>query len=153
MMELRAPTMKEMKLSIRVHSHLRYTDLFHTVLAQVAREIEIPDERLDWIALSLREAVNNAVLHGNGNDASKWIEVEMESSPKAFVMKVWDEGGGFSQDVLRDPTSPENLFKPNGRGIFLIRQFTDDLEFAKDASGRFGIVMTVSLDDRKSKKE
>jgi serine/threonine-protein kinase RsbW len=68
-------------------------------------------------------------------------------------MKVWDEGGGFSQDVLRDPTSPENLFKPNGRGIFLIRQFTDDLEFAKDASGRFGIVMTVSLDDKKSKKE
>ncbi len=145
--------MKEIKLSIRVHSHLRYTDLFHTVLAQVAREIEIPEERLDWIALSLREAVNNAVLHGNGNDASKWVEVEMESTPKTFVMKVWDEGKGFSQDVLRDPTSPENLFKPNGRGIFLIRQFTDEVEFSRDASGRFGIVMTVSLEKKKGKEE
>lgn len=141
-------TGSDFAISIRVHSHLRYTDLFHTVLAHVAKDVPIPAERLDWVALSLREAVNNAVLHGNKGQAEKWIEVEMAAAGPAFTIKVWDEGPGFSQETLKDPTSPENLFRPNGRGIFLIRQFTDGVTFERDAAGRFAIVMTVDLNKK-----
>jgi len=142
-----------MAISIRVHSHLKYTDLFHTVLTQVAKDLPIPQERLDWVALSLREAVNNAVLHGSKNDPKRWIEVAMAATEKALVIKVWDEGKGFPEDVLRDPRKSENLLRPNGRGIFLIRQFVDKLEFDRDRKGRFGIIMTVNLAARESKEE
>ncbi len=142
-----------LRISIRVHSHLKYTDLFHAVLAQVALEIPIPADRMDWVALALREAVNNAVLHGNKKEPGKWIEVEMVGTPDAFTMTVWDEGTGFNTSKLCDPRDPENLLKPNGRGIFLIRQFTDKVQFVRDADGRFGLVMTVNLAQRVSKEE
>lgn len=134
------------KLSIRVHSHLQFTDLFHAVLMQLAKQVCIPAERLDWVALSLREAVNNAVLHGNKQDPDKWIEVDMESDGREFIVRVWDEGSGFDQAALTDPRCPENLFRPNGRGIFLIRQFSDRVSFPRKDDGRFGIELVFDLD-------
>ena len=142
-----------MAISMRVHAHLKYTDLFHTVLMQVAKDIPIPQERLDWVALSLREAVNNAVLHGSKNDPKRWIEVEMEVAEGDLAIRVWDEGQGFPQEVLRDPRKSENLLRPNGRGIFLIRQFVDKVEFDRDRAGRFGIVMTIHLAPEETKEE
>ncbi len=143
----------DLKVTIKVRSHLRYTDLLHTVLGQVARLVGLPPERLDWVALALREAVNNAVLHGNRNDFTKWVEVEMESSGGFLAIRVWDEGQGFPPEILSDPRRPENLFKPNGRGIFLIRQFTDGAEFLKGPDGRFGLSMTIDLKKGETKEE
>lgn len=143
----------DLKVTIKVRSHLRYTDLLHTVLGQVARLVALPPSRLDWVALSLREAVNNAVLHGNRNDFTKWVEVEMEAAGGFLTIRVWDEGKGFPPDILSDPRRPENLFKPNGRGIFLIRQFTDGVEFLKGSDGRFGLSMTIDLQKGETKEE
>ena len=147
------PHANDLRITLKVRSHLRYTDLLHTVLGQVARLIALPPSRLDWVALSLREAVNNAILHGNRNDFSKWVEVEMESSGGFLTIRVWDEGKGFPPEILSDPRRPENLFKPNGRGIFLIRQFTDRAEFIKGADGRFGLSMTIDLNKDETKEE
>lgn len=130
---------------MRVHSDLKYVDLFHTLLTQVAREVELTEERVDWLALALREAVNNAVLHGNKKDATKWVEVEMERAEGALFIRVWDEGPGLDESCLRDPRSGENLFKPNGRGIFLIRQFVDGVSFLRTRPGHFGVQMRVDL--------
>ncbi len=140
------PTASGLRISIRVHSHLRFTDLFHVVLTQVAKEVPIPPDRIDWVALSLREAVNNAVLHGNRKNPDKWIEVEMEALPDEFVIRVWDEGGGFDTSQLSDPRNPENLFRPNGRGIFLIKQFSDRVTFRRRADGKHCIELAVNLD-------
>ena len=134
------------KLSIRVHSHLQFTDLFHVVLTQVAKQVPIPPERLDWVALAMREAINNAVMHGNKKDPDKWIEVDMESAGREFIIRVWDEGTGFDQGALTDPRCPENLFRPNGRGIFLIKQFSDRVSFPRKEDGRFGIELVFDLD-------
>jgi serine/threonine-protein kinase RsbW len=135
----------ELRISVKVHSDLKYVDLFHTLLIQVAKEVDLSEERVDWLALALREAVNNAVLHGNKRDASKWVEVEMERSEGALFIRVWDEGPGLDESCLRDPRSGENLFKPNGRGIFLIKQFVDDVAFRRDKPGHFGVQMRVDL--------
>jgi len=134
-----------MHARFRVPSDLRYTDLFHLVLNQMALEVQIPEDRLDWVTLSLREALNNAVLHGNKKDPSKFIEVEMEATEEEFIIRVWDEGPGFDQKALGDPRDPENLFRPNGRGIFLIRQLMDHVEFLRDDAGHFGLEMRVTL--------
>lgn len=130
---------------MKVRSDLRYVDLFHAMLIQVARDVEMPEDRLDWVALALREAVNNAVLHGNKKDASKCVEVDMEREGDALIIRVWDQGTGLDESCLRDPRQQENLFKPNGRGIFLIRQFVDGLSFRRDRPGFFGLEMRVNL--------
>ena len=115
------------------------------VLTHVAKVVGISAERLDWVALSLREAVNNAVLHGNKKDPKKWIEVTMEQAGDEFIMRILDEGTGFDTSSLSDPRSPENLFRPNGRGIFLIRQFSDRVSFIQSEDGRFGVEIAVKL--------
>lgn len=139
------PNGTDLRIWVKVRSDLRYVDLFHAMLIQVAREVELPEERLDWVALALREAVNNAVLHGNRKDASKWVEVDMEREADHLIIRVWDQGPGLDESCLRDPRSQENLFKPNGRGIFLIRQFVDGISFLRDRPGFFGIQMRVDL--------
>ena len=113
-----------------------------TVRGPVGALNDIHGAQIYYIA---REAVNNAVLHGNKKDASKWVEVEMERAEGALFIRVWDEGPGLDESCLRDPRSGENLFKPNGRGIFLIKQFVDDVAFLRDKPGRFGVQMRVNL--------
>jgi len=136
---------KDMNLRFRVHSYLRYTDLFESLCKAVFPEFGIPPERVDWLCLSVREAVNNAVLHGNKKDPAKWVEFEMERASEVVLFRVWDEGSGFDQGLLSDPTAPENLMRPSGRGIFLIRQFVDGVRFLADRPGHFGMEMRVDL--------
>ncbi len=135
----------DISLCFRVHSYLRYTDLFESLCKAVFPEFGIPVERIDWICLSVREAVNNAVLHGNKKDPSKWIEFEMERAGDAVLLRVWDEGQGFDQSALSDPTAPENLLRPSGRGIFLIRQFVDGVRFLDGRPGHFGMEIRVDI--------
>lgn len=135
----------ELKISVRVRSDLKYVDLFHFLLGQVAAEVGLPEERRDWIALALREGVNNAVLHGNRKDPTRWVEVEMERTGEDLLIRIWDQGEGLNEASLRDPRVEENLFKPNGRGIFLIRQFVDEVTFLRERAGHFGIQMRVNL--------
>ncbi len=144
---------REVRITIRLHSHLEYTGFFHNVISWLADELGISEERRDWIALSLREAVNNAVLHGNANDLSKWIEVEFQVAGDTLLIKVWDEGEGFPEELLEDPTAPENILKPRGRGVFLMNQFVDEVSFVHEAPGRFGVVMKVALGQSSDKED
>ena len=139
-------------LFFKVPSDLRYTDLFHMVLTHLAKEVGIPEERMDWVTLSLREAINNAVLHGNKKDPSRSLEVEMDVVGEEFVMRVWDEGSGFDESTLGDPRNPENLFRPNGRGIFLMRQLLDNVKFLRHRPGHFGLELRVALSTKDSQE-
>lgn len=138
-------TYQDLTLRFVVQSHLRYTDLFEGLCRAVFPEFGIPEERADWLCLSVREAVNNAVLHGNKKDPAKLVEFEMERRGDAVTVRVWDEGTGFDRSLLSDPTTPENLLRPSGRGIFLIKQFVDGVRFLTDRPGHFGIEMRVRL--------
>jgi len=141
---------QDLRLSFTVHSHLRYTDLFESLCRAVFPEFGILEERADWVCLSVREAVNNAVLHGNKQDPEKLVQFEMSRTGGAVVIRVWDEGNGFDQSGLTDPTVPENLLKPNGRGIFLIRQFVDHVRFVTEGPGRFGMEMRIDVNGQSS---
>jgi len=136
---------RDLSLSFTVHSHLRYTDLFEGLCRAVFPEFGIREERADWVCLSVREAVNNAVLHGNKQDPQKIVQFEMTRTADEVVIRVWDQGNGFDQAGLSDPTVPENLLKPNGRGIFLIRQFVDQVRFLSEGPGRFGMEMRIDV--------
>ena len=81
------------------------------------------------ICLALREALNNAILHGNRRSPAKQVRVRVSGGPGRIALSVQDQGGGFNPRNLPDPTKPENLLKPCGRGIFLMRNFMDHVAF------------------------
>lgn len=82
------------------------------------------------IRLAMREALNNALRHGNKMDPSKKIHFSYSCSPqKGLWVMIRDEGVGFNPDVVPDPTEPENLDRTGGRGVFLMRNLMDEVEF------------------------
>jgi serine/threonine-protein kinase RsbW len=82
------------------------------------------------VMIAVTEAVNNSIHHGNKCDASKMIRLEaITPNPYRLLIRVTDEGDGFDADTLPDPTSPELIDKPGGRGVFLMRHLADSIEF------------------------
>ncbi|NIR49438.1 ATP-binding protein [candidate division KSB1 bacterium] len=81
------------------------------------------------LSLALSEALTNAMIHGNKRDPGKRILVEVSVDSNRLIFRVIDEGAGFDHENLIDPTREENLFKQNGRGIFFIRHFMDEVKF------------------------
>jgi len=81
------------------------------------------------IFLGLSEALTNSIVHGNRQCSTKNVSIEVFLLQNELVIEITDEGEGFSLDSLPDPTCLENIKNENGRGIFLIRHYADDLSF------------------------
>lgn len=101
---------------------------------RVFEEYNLDPEIYGNILISLTEAVTNAIIHGNDNDRNKIVRVQMRKIRKKLAFLISDEGPGFDFDQLPDPTAPENLLKIGGRGVFLMRQLSDDVEFLDNGS-------------------
>jgi serine/threonine-protein kinase RsbW len=82
------------------------------------------------IMIAVTEAVNNAIRHGNKGDSSKNVSLGLTLEEGMIKFRVEDEGTGFDFHNLPDPTSPENLEKPGGRGIFLMKHLADEVDFS-----------------------
>ena len=80
----------------------------------------------------MTEGVNNAIVHGNKLDPEKSVAVACSIDEKNLVFRITDEGPGFDYDNLPDPTAPENIEKPHGRGVFLMRHLADECAFEDD---------------------
>jgi len=86
--------------------------------------------RLDLnFRVGLTEALSNAMLYGNGSDPEKRVRVEVTMAVSCITARITDEGGGFDPTSVPDPTEPQNLFKPGGRGIFLMRSLLDEVSY------------------------
>ncbi len=88
--------------------------------------------QLAAVELALREALANAVLHGSDGNRQKQVRVEcFQHGDGSVLLVVRDHGQGFDPARLEDPTHPENIYRDCGRGIFLIRHFVDQVQFAR----------------------
>lgn len=81
------------------------------------------------IMIAVTEAVNNAIRHGNSFDSTKNVSLTLHLKDNLILFSVRDEGKGFDFNDLPDPTSAENLKKPGGRGIFLMKHLSDEVKF------------------------
>lgn len=90
---------------------------------------QISVEQYGNVLIAITEAVNNAIIHGNKNIANKKTDIEYNIENQTITFTVFDEGNGFDFNDLPDPTSPENLEKPQGRGIFLMNHLADEVNF------------------------
>ena len=77
----------------------------------------------------VREAVINAIMHGNKKDPAKHVQVEYELNDEALKIKIADEGAGLDPDSVPDPLAPENILRSSGRGIFLMKAIMDEVHF------------------------
>ncbi len=84
------------------------------------------------IMIAVTEAVNNAIRHGNKSDSAKNVSLGLSLEEGMIKFRVEDEGTGFDFHNLPDPTSPENLEKPGGRGIFLMKHLADEVDFTEN---------------------
>ncbi|MEO5675397.1 MAG: ATP-binding protein [Chitinophagales bacterium] len=99
------------------------------LLEELKAELGMSEEMEANILVSLSEAVNNAIFHGNNSNPAKKVQLKMRKDETFLTFSVLDEGSGFDLKKIIDPTSPENLNKPTGRGIFLMRNLADNIEF------------------------
>eukprot|EP00039_Didymoeca_costata_P021805 m.345477 g.345477 ORF g.345477 m.345477 type:complete len:138 (+) comp26502_c0_seq1:88-501(+) len=123
-----------MMASAQIQSYQLESDV--SSLAKVERIIEelksfyqIPEDIYGNILVSITEAVNNAIRHGNKLDSEKIVDFSFESTEKEFTFKIRDKGVGFDPDSIPDPTLPENIAKPDGRGIFIMKNLSDEVKF------------------------
>ena len=114
-------------------------DFVQVVSDHFARSVGLDEDSLHWVSVAIRESVINAIKHGNRNDASKRVFVEFQTAAPGDVpelaIRVRDQGEGFDPEVVANPLAPENLLKSSGRGIFLIRNFMDEMQLQRAPEG------------------
>ena len=118
------------RVSLTLSSSLASVDQAERAAEQYAERVGFDEDTRGNIAMAVREAVVNAVLHGNAYDSNKQVTVLFETnSEEALIVKVADQGVGLNPETIPDPLAPENILRGSGRGIFLIRAFMDEVNF------------------------
>ena len=98
-------------------------------VAEFVTRSGVAEDAAFGIDMAVREAVTNAVVHGNGQDEDKIVGIILRSSPEAVEISVHDQGPGFNPNEVPDPTAEENILKTSGRGIFFMRSFMDEVDW------------------------
>jgi serine/threonine-protein kinase RsbW len=124
-----------------IGSQIENVELVQIVLEESLRKLQVDDDTSHAIGISVREAVANAIKHGNRLDPGKSVEVDFGVEHGVVVITVSDEGEGFEPEKVRDPRSPDNLLRPNGRGILFMNSYMDEIEYGFRAEG--GTVVTL----------
>ncbi len=95
-------------------------------------KFELNDDIYGNIMIAVTESVNNAILHGNLKDKNKNVSLSLLVGEGSLKFTITDQGSGFDFAHLPDPTAPENLDKPSGRGIFLMKHLCDEVSFQNE---------------------
>src|SRR5579872_2678669 len=127
--------MSELRISYTLDSTLQTVDSAEEAATRAAAEAGFDEDEIARIAMAVREAAINAVLHGNAYDPGKKVRVDLQRIGQNLVITIRDEGKGLDPDQIPDPLAPENLLKTSGRGIFLMRSFMDEVEITPSQTG------------------
>ena len=127
--------MNEKKKELNLPSHLESVEKAAFEAETFAKQSGISEEALFGVDMAVREAVANAVKHGNKEDETKQVEVAFRNLSEGFEITVRDFGAGFDVEEIPDPTNPENLLKASGRGILFMRTFMDRVEWFNHTDG------------------
>ena len=119
------------KVSYRMESTLESVNKAEEMADQVAAQAGFDEDVRGGITMAVREAMINAVVHGNAYDPARRVNLTFEQNNRELIITIGDEGRGLEPDEIPDPLAPENLMKQSGRGIFLIRAFMDEVRFRK----------------------
>jgi serine/threonine-protein kinase RsbW len=119
-------------ISIQVPSIMENIRMIESFIDNAKERFHLDDDIYGNIMIAVTEAVNNAIKHGNSSDKSKNVHLSLSLDDSMIKFVIKDEGNGFNYDNLPDPTAPENLEKPGGRGIFLMKHLSDEVDFREE---------------------
>ncbi len=128
-------------MKISIGSRYEHIDLIQIVVDDALARLGLDEDSRHWVGIAVREGVANAIKHGNRQDPDKEVEVELAIEGDQAVIRIEDRGEGFDPAQVKDPLAPENLLEPNGRGIFYMKRFMDEIEYSERPGG--GTVVTL----------
>ncbi len=126
---------------LAIDSRFESIEVVQVVLSDVLERFGVGDDSRHWIDIAVREAVANAIKHGNREDPAKKVEVDLLLEAGDLVVRVMDRGAGFDPSSTDDPLAPDNLHKTSGRGLFFMRKFMDGVDYTPRPGG--GMVVTL----------
>ena len=121
-----------MKKDLHIPSEIGNLRLVEKAIDELSLELDLSDEIYGNVLVATMEATNNAIIHGNNSDPKKNVTIKIDLVEKALKVHIEDQGIGFDYQSVPDPTSPENLEKINGRGIFLMERLSDEILYLED---------------------
>jgi serine/threonine-protein kinase RsbW len=133
------------EIDVIISSALDNLDLIQILTDCITHSMRFDEDAAHWIGMSVREAVTNAIQHGNKLDLTKKVDIRYEVSPDQISISVKDQGNGFRADEIPNPLDNDNLLKPSGRGIFYIRTFMDEVEFRSLSQGGMEVHMVKRI--------
>ena len=115
-----------------LYEHL---DAFADVVESAIRIAGVSEDERGDLMVAIMEALNNAIGHGNSEDASRQVHLKIDVQPASLTIWVRDEGRGFDPGATRDPRAPENLMRDSGRGLLMMRAFMDEVDIRPSQTG------------------
>ncbi len=107
-------------------------------------ELNLTENKISGLLLSITEATTNAIIHANKSDKNKKVKIFVNKEDSKLIIKIKDEGKGFDPEKVPDPTEPENLLKDSGRGLYLMKVYMDDLKYNITPNGT-ETILTLNL--------
>ena len=129
-------------IQIQIPSLSENIRIVESFIDNAKEKFSLNDDIYGNIMIAVTESVNNAIVHGNRKDSSKNVTLQLKVDDNILNFTITDEGEGVNFNQLPDPTSPENLDKPGGRGIFLMKHLCDEVSFQDE--GR-AVILTFYL--------
>jgi len=122
------------RIAILINARLEELNKVESIIDQLYADGKLPEEAYGNILVVVSEATLNAIHHGSGSDAEKEVEVIFDFEGTKMTIEVSDSGKGFDHQNLPDPTDPADIEKGSGRGIFIMKNLSDEIEFLNEGS-------------------
>ena len=135
----------ETTTELRFPSSIEAVNQASAAVSDFVNSLGVSEDVAFGVDMAVREAVTNAVVHGNKVDGNKEVEIRLANSPEALEITVHDQGEGFNPNNVPDPTQDENLLKTSGRGIFFMRNFMDEVDWSVGPKGGTTVRMSKRL--------
>jgi serine/threonine-protein kinase RsbW len=133
------------RIEITISSRFENIELVQVIAEHLCENAGLDEDGSHWIGMAVREAVANAIKHGNKLDVKKKVNARFDLRGPDLEITISDEGAGFDPEQVSDPLNPQNLMKTSGRGIFYMKTFMDRIQYSFGPAGGTSLVMTKNL--------
>lgn len=142
-------------MHLEIGSRLENVELVQIAVESALNQLKIEEDDSHWIGIAVREAVGNAIQHGNQMDPEKQVEIDLGIEEGEIVIKVRDQGVGFDPDKVPNPLNVDNLLRPDGRGLLFMQKFMDSMEYSFDPDRGTELTMkkTIAIPQKASESQ
>ena len=133
------------RIEITISSRFENIELVQVIAEHLCENAGVDEDGSHWVGMAVREAVANAIKHGNKLDISKKVNATFDLDGTDLEITISDQGEGFDPDKVSDPLNPQNLMKTSGRGIFYMKTFMDQIRYSFRPGVGTSLQMTKNL--------